>query len=130
MNTRRSTRQRDIITNIFEQAEGPLAVGDIHQEAQELLPQIGIATVYRTLKLLQEQNRIHPLTIDGETLYERSGTGHHHHFCCRDCKKIYSVQACFIDLPAGHTFGGGYVIEHHEITLYGRCPACAKVSVN
>lgn len=127
---RRNTRQRDIIAHIFEQAEGPLTVPEIYQEAQELLPQIGIATVYRTLKLLQEQDRIHQLVLDGETLYERNGIGHHHYFRCNDCGKVYSIQACFIDLPKSRTFGSGFVIERHEVTLYGKCPACAQMVVN
>lgn len=127
---RRSTRQRDIIARIFEQAEGPLTVPETHQEAQKILPQIGIATVYRTLKLLQEQDRIHQLILDGETLYERNEIGKNHYFRCNGCHKVYSIQASFIQLPASQTFGSGFMIEHHEVILYGKCPSCAQMVVN
>ncbi|MFC6592264.1 Fur family transcriptional regulator [Deinococcus lacus] len=122
----RSTRQRGVIARILETAEGPLAVNDIHLRASQDLPRLGIATVYRTLKLLAEQQQIHAVTLDGETRYEAVGKGHHHHFSCNYCGRVFTVYNCPVQLPAGTEYPGGFVIEGHEITLYGRCPDCQK----
>ena len=62
----RTTRQREVIAQVIEQAEGPLGIPEIHARAQQLLPRLGIATVYRTLKLLSEQHQIHAIAVDGE----------------------------------------------------------------
>ncbi len=125
MTATRSTRQRDVIAHVLEGAEGPLAVGDVHERALSDLPGLGIATVYRTLKLLTEQGRIHPVTLDGETLYEASGKGHHHHFSCTRCGRVFTLHTCPVALPRGTVYPGGFIVEAHEVTLYGQCPQCA-----
>ncbi len=123
--TRRSTRQRDVISRVLDHAEGPLSVGDLLTRTQAELPGVGLATVYRTVKLLCDQGTVHPVTLDGETLYEASGRGHHHHFSCTACGRVFTLHACPVSIPAGSVYPGGFVVEAHEVTLYGRCPACA-----
>ena len=125
MTATRSTRQRDVITRIMQAAQGPLAVADVLDRARSDLPGLGIATVYRTLKLLTEQGRIHPVTLDGETLYEASGQGHHHHFSCQDCGRVFTLHTCPVALPSGTVYPGGFIVRTHEVTLYGQCPDCA-----
>lgn len=126
MTAQRSTRQRDVIARILDGAEGPLAVGDVLERAQAAAPGVGIATVYRTLKLLCGQGRIHPVTLDGETRYEASGRGHHHHFSCTACGRVFTLHSCPLTLPSGTVYPGGFVVEAHEITLYGKCPECVE----
>lgn len=121
----RNTRQREVVQRLLQQAEGPLSAPELHRRAAQELPALGIATVYRTLKLLQEQRVAHAVLLDGETLYEASGRGHHHHFACRNCQKVFTLRACPLPLPAGTVMEGGYVVEAHEVTLYGLCPNCA-----
>lgn len=120
----RQTKQRDAIISILRTALGPLSVQDIHEQAQRVLPQLGMATVYRTIKLLHESGQIHGVNIAGELRYERTGLSHHHHFYCRACGLALDLNLCplaqHIQLPAG------YVLETHEITLYGLCPNCAS----
>ncbi|AFD24813.1 Ferric uptake regulator, Fur family [Deinococcus gobiensis I-0] len=114
-----------MISRVLDTAEGPLGVAEVLERAQSDLPGLGIATVYRTLKLLTDQGRIHPVTLDGETLYEASGRGHHHHFSCTSCGKVFTLHTCPVALPRGTVYPGGFIVEAHEVTLYGRCPQCA-----
>ena len=125
MTAPRSTRQRDVIARVLRQAEGPLSVGEVLQRSRSDLPGLGVATVYRTLKLLGTQGHIHPVALDGEWRYEASGRGHHHHFSCVACGRVFTLATCPLALPRGTVYPGGFVVEAHEITLYGRCPACA-----
>lgn len=124
----RSTRQREVITQVMMDASGPLRVPEIHARAQQVLPRLGIATVYRTLKLLAEQRQIQAVAVDGDLLYERTGQGHHHHFSCLACGRVYSLHVCPVQLPPGTVFAGGFEVESHEVTLYGRCPECAAAT--
>lgn len=125
MTASRSTRQRDVIARVLSDAPGPLGVSDVHARAQAELPRLGIATVYRTLRLLTEQRRIHPVLLDGETLYEAAGRGHHHHFSCTRCGRVFTLHSCPVNLSDGAVYPGGFVVEAHEVTLYGQCPKCA-----
>ena len=122
----KGTRQRELISRLLREAEGPLNVPELHRRALGELPRLGVATVYRTLKLLQEQGAAHTVTLDGENLYEASGRGHHHHFSCRVCQRVFTLNTCPVALPSGTVYPGGFVVEAHEVTLYGMCPECAK----
>ena len=127
MSMARQTRQREVIVQVLQQAEGPLSAPELLSRAQATLPGLGTATVYRTLKLMQEQGEAHAVHLDGEPLYESSGRGHHHHFSCNGCGRVFSLASCPVALPKGTVYPGGFVVEGHEVTLYGRCPACAVV---
>jgi Fur family ferric uptake transcriptional regulator len=120
----RQTRQRDEIVAVIERAAGPLTVPEILERSQLTVPGLGIATVYRTLKLLQESGKIQTVILPcGETRYESSGLGHHHHFHCRVCDEVFDLASCPVAAPTD--IAPGFVVESHELTLYGVCERCA-----
>jgi len=122
----RHTRQRDAILLAITDAKGPVSIQQILERAQAALGSLGIATVYRTLNLLLEGKRIKTVILpDGQTCYERSGMGHHDHFQCRKCKNVYDLEVCPLHLAAGTIIPGGFLVQDHEMTLYGICPACS-----
>jgi Fur family transcriptional regulator, ferric uptake regulator len=123
----RQTRQRDRIFQVIREAQGPLTVPEILDRAQQDLPGLGVATVYRTLNLLQEGDQIRTVILPtGETRYEMSDLGHHHHFQCRVCEEVYDLESCPVAVPDLSSLGKGFVVEAHELTLYGVCPECGE----
>lgn len=123
----RHTRQRDAILAAITEAKGPVSIQQILERARKPLGSLGIATVYRTLNLLLESKGIQTVILpDGQTCYERSGMGHHDHFQCRSCKNVYDLEVCPLHLARGTIIPGGYMVEDHEMTLYGLCPACSE----
>lgn len=111
---------------MIEGSDGPLSVGGIHAAAGREIPDLGIATVYRNIKLLKKEGRIIPVELPGEEpLYEPEGRGHHHHFRCMGCERTFDLEGCPVGIPEGTTLPGGYHVEGHSLTLYGRCAACA-----
>lgn len=127
----RQTRQREVIFEVLRQAPGPLPVPEIHQRAGKLLPTLGLATVYRALKLLLASESVQSLVLpSGETRYKIAGSGHHDHFQCRACHQVFELQACPIHLAGsacgqGAALPHGFRVEDHAVTLYGLCDACA-----
>jgi Fur family ferric uptake transcriptional regulator len=123
----RRTKQREAILNELLNADGPLSVAEIHERAGCGLPGLGIATVYRTIKALREEGGISVVELPGEEpRYEPIGLGHHHHFRCRSCEQTFDLEVCPVGIPTGTTLPGGYSVEDHSLTLYGRCSACVK----
>lgn len=121
----RQTRQRDAILRVLHSASGPLPVPEIHARAGQQ-GKIGIATVYRTLKLLQENGQIHAVTLpSGETCYQGKPGEHHDHFQCRNCNQVFDLDVCPLHLKSGSTLPGGFVVEDHRILLSGLCPSCS-----
>jgi Fur family ferric uptake transcriptional regulator len=87
------------------------------------VPNLGIATVYRTVKGLTEEGELVPVEMPGEPQrYEESGKHHHHHFCCRGCGRVFEMKGCPRDLA--HMLPEGCTMEDHEVFIYGRCPDC------
>ena len=119
----RRTQQRQLIVDIIEDSVGPLSVNEIHSLSEEKGYSIGIATVYRTIKLLLDTNVIQSVTLpDGQQRYEAAELGHHHHFHCTKCRKVIDIEKCCMHLHENEV--DGHLINDHEITLFGICKDC------
>lgn len=119
----RKTRQRDVIGQVIRDAGRPLSAREMLTEGRRRLDGLGMATVYRTIRLMVAEGRLAPVEIPGQTTrYEPAGLRHHHHFYCRICRRVFELQGCPL-LPKIRT-PRGYDVEGHEVTLFGRCPAC------
>lgn len=119
----RRTKQRDAITKIVCETGRPLSPEEILEKASRLVPGLGIATVYRNLKVLLDQGLIKSVDIPGQmSRYELADLDHHHHFQCTVCDKVYDIHACPGNLE-GLT-PPGFSVESHSITLFGSCPNC------
>ncbi|MEM1185729.1 MAG: transcriptional repressor [Planctomycetota bacterium] len=127
MSIRRSTRQQDAIRNAIARANRPLSVQELHDAALEVVPGLGVSTVYRSLRRLEEDGEIKPVNIPGQPdryeLAEVADT-HHHHFHCTSCDKVFDIDACPGNLS--EMLPKGFVLEDHELTLKGRCPRCSS----
>ena len=120
---RRSTRQRQAVREVFEEGDRPLGTLEILDAARKYVPQIGIATIYRTVNLFLEEGYLVPVEIPGEPpRYELSGKGHHHHFFCRMCRKLFVIEQCRGDFH--ELTPPGFVLEEHILILSGKCVDC------
>jgi Fur family ferric uptake transcriptional regulator len=122
----RNTRQRAAIRRVFVTAERPLTPQEVLSAAKAGAPRLGIATVYRTIKALAEQGEICMVELPGEPpRYELAGKAHHHFFHCSECGHAYVVDGCVGDFEL--ITPEGFVLERHEIVLYGKCSKCADM---
>lgn len=126
MNTeisRKSTRQRSAIQTVLAGVERPLLPAEILAMAQESIPELGLATIYRNLKLLLESGDIQSVDLPGESpRYELAHRGHHHHFSCRACERVFDIPGCLSGIDSFAPTG--FTVQHHEVTLYGICADC------
>ena len=119
----RYSRQRAAIRAAIDLAQRPLSPQEVLEAAQTEVAGLGLATVYRNIKLLLEAGEVQTVNLPGDSpRYESAQHEHHHHFQCNACQRVFDVHECPGNLaklaPAGFT------VEHHEITLYGRCTDC------
>lgn len=120
----RKTSQRTALEMVFDKEDRPLGVEEILKTGREMVGSLNQATVYRNLKTMVEKGDLlqisHPML---GTLYERAGKGHHHHFHCRVCDRVFELPGCSLDSEKATP--RGFVTEGHEVFLFGICPACA-----
>jgi Fur family ferric uptake transcriptional regulator len=100
-----------------------------HFTAEQLAvaaPGVGRATVFRTLRLLQDVGAICQVVApDGALEYRVTAVGHHHHLVCAECGAVDDFSGCDIsDLLAELAMRTGYEIGAHRLEVYGRCAAC------
>lgn len=123
----RKTEQRAAIHQVLERAEGPLTIPQILERAQEHVPGLGSATVYRNVKTAVVEGSLTPVDVPGEpTRYEVANQHHHHHFKCQACGKVYDIEGCFDELE--RLAPPGFEVTEHELTLFGRCSGCRQPS--
>lgn len=114
----RNTSQRRAIREAIEQAGRPLDANEVLAAAEA--EGLGLATVYRTLKLGVEEGWLMPVELpNAPTRYEKAGKKHHHHFECRTCQKVFDVDGCPGNLNP--LVPDGFIMEDHELILYGVC---------
>ena len=121
----RKTKQRDALQEVFERATRPLSIDELLRAAGRLVDGLGVATVYRTVGALLDDGRIEAVEIPGEpTRYERSGKGHHHHFQCEKCDRVFDVAGCLENLRK--LVPPKFRVKQHSVALYGLCARCAS----
>ena len=106
------------------------------EDVTRFAPGVGRATVFRTMKLLQDLNVVcRVLMEDGSMHYRLSTRGHHHHLVCRSCGRVEDFANCDVSsLVRQLARATEYEIEGHWLEIYGRCASCriserAEVSV-
>lgn len=132
------TSQRLMVLNILSaHGDEHLTVEEIYDLAKEESPEIGLATMYRTVQVLLELHVIEKVTFDdGFARYElngeETGSGHrHHHAICTQCGKVYSLETDLLDTLEKQVFESlGFEVTDHEVKLYGLCSACRRKAQN
>lgn len=121
----RNTKQKTAIHEVISHAERPLTAQQIEERAKLSVQGIGIATVYRALKRLQEEGQVTVVELTGKPpLYELTEKGPHHHFVCNNCGQVYDVEGSAEQVT--HLAPEGFQVDKHEVTLYGTCSECGE----
>ena len=113
--------RRRVLDALFS-APAHFTVEDVLRQA----PDVGRATVFRTMKLLQDLNVVCRVMMeDGNLHYQLSHHGHHHHLLCVECGSSQDLLGCDIEdqlheVSAAHSFQ----LSGHWLEVYGLCQDC------
>jgi len=119
------TRQREIILEAFLATPGHVTSEDLHERVRASNPEIGAATVYRTLKLLSEAGVASASHFrEGVTTYEHP-LAHHDHLVCVACGEVVEFECAMIeDAQQRIAVTYGFRLTAHRHDLFGYCPRC------
>jgi len=117
----RVTRPRRAILQILETCEDHPDATEIFRRALKLDRSISLATVYRTMKLLEEKGAIHRHVFDGGPARFENAQEHHDHLVDLDSGELIEFHSDRIEaLQEEIAARLGYRIERHHLVLYGR----------
>lgn len=126
------TPQRRAIVDIIIRNEGShLTTEELYDLVKKECPEIGLATVYRTVQLLGELGVICKLELDdGCSRYElvhEEENHQHHHLICTNCGSVIEVQTDLLDeLENEIQEKYKFKIINHSVKFYGICNECIK----
>ncbi|KOS56468.1 Fur family transcriptional regulator [Rhodococcus rhodochrous] len=123
----RSTRQRSAISALLDEIEEFRSAQDLHDELRRRGEGIGLTTVYRTLQSLAEAGTVDVLRTDnGESVYRRCSSGHHHHLVCRACGFTVEVDGPEVERWSHEVAeANSFVDVSHTVEIFGTCRECA-----
>jgi Fur family transcriptional regulator, ferric uptake regulator len=123
----RATRQRSAVTDLLNDVDDFRSAQDIHGLLLDRGTKIGLRTVYRTLQQLADAGAVDVMrTGDGEAVYRRCSTGHHHHLVCRRCGRTVEVEGPAVERWAERVAKDhGFTDIGHTIEVFGMCSECS-----
>lgn len=131
----RLTLPRQAILNTLTQNPKHLSAEEIFLLVHKSYPGIGLATVYRTLDLLNQMRLVFKFDFgDGKSRYELADETiktHHHHLICTQCGRIIDYsdlaekEGKFIkELETELSKKYKFKINSHQLHFYGLCEKC------
>lgn len=122
----RLTAQRRVVAEVLSGEHVHLTADDVYSRAQQLLPEISLATVYNTLNELVSMGEVLEISAgDGPKRYDPNTAAAHHHLYCVECGTLRDINPEGTDglaLPASQQHG--FELLDVDIVFRGRCPDC------
>lgn len=124
------TPQREATVKILlEKETAHLSAEEIYLLVKEINPDIGLATVYRTLEILTDLNVVSKINFnDGLARYDvkKEGAKHfHHHLLCIQCGDIEEVHEDLLeDIEKVVENRFQFLVKDHRLTFHGICKKC------
>lgn len=131
------TQQRMLVLQTLAENTGShMAAEDICEIIRTGYPEIGLATVYRTVQLLLEMQLVDRIYLDDGCvryeighLFESDSKHNHHHLICRGCGKVLPFEDDLLEELERHIEeDAGFHVLDHELKFYGLCKECLNKS--
>lgn len=124
------TIQREVILEMLYNSDEHLTPEGLHHLIQQKHPELGtgIATVYRTLSLLEDSDMVTSLSFGAQgKKYELGAKDHHDHIICTQCGSITEFVDDEIELRQKKIAEElGFIMQEHSMQIYGICKSCQQ----
>ncbi|MBQ9245389.1 transcriptional repressor [bacterium] len=125
------SKQREIIYNTLKNNAVHPTADSLFEIIKKENPDlnIGIATVYRNLKLMSDIGMIKKISGLEDAEHFDHNTFTHYHFICDKCKKVFDVDADIAPVSAvNFEKQTGFSITGYDITFHGICNECNNLN--
>jgi Fur family ferric uptake transcriptional regulator len=124
--TSANARQRRLLDEL-EHCGDEMSGQQLHRVLQDGNQPMGLATVYRHLRLLQQQGLVRCRHLpNGEALYAPMARDRHH-LTCVNCGQTKALQQCPIhDLTVPEEQRQDFALLFHTLEFFGLCSHCQR----
>ncbi len=124
----RFTTQRRIIIELLQDVHEHLDAEMLYRKAHARDASISLATVYRTLHVLEQNGLMEHRYLDHtheRKVYEPATAEEHYHFTCRRCKRVIEFETQQVArIKAALEVGLGVQVNHACLCIEGLCYTC------
>jgi len=121
----RLTAQRRLILEVVRATDAHPTAEWVHAAVRRRRPRVGLATVYRNLRLLVRHGLLAEIQA-GPSIRFDARVPPHHHFTCAHCRRIFDLdEPVDPGLDARVAARTGFRVSHHRIEFHGLCGRCA-----
>ncbi|MEW6237798.1 MAG: transcriptional repressor [Candidatus Omnitrophota bacterium] len=124
-NNRLHSKKRNRILEIIRGSDKHPSADWIYEQMKREYPGVSLGTIYRNLKILEEDGLIYIASTGGELSHYDANPSLHHHITCEICGKIADIEyeidsRIFNDIKAIN----GFEITSKRLGFHGICPEC------
>ncbi len=123
-------QRRATLDVLIENQSKHLSTEDIYELVKNKFPDVGLATIYRTLQLFDDFNIIKKLDFnDGCYRYELSEDQRHqhHHLICIKCGSVYEFDDDLLDELEEKIYkSNDFTVLDHMVKFFGYCKDCKE----
>ncbi|RRJ86560.1 transcriptional repressor [Gulosibacter macacae] len=125
---RRNTWQREAVREALEAQDGFVTAQELHRILEDAGQRIGLATVYRALAVLVEEDFADTIRAEDGDRYRSCETDqHHHHLMCRRCGRTVEISGDAVERWAAEVGREhGFTEMTHVFDAFGVCSTCAS----
>jgi len=123
------TTERSRLLDIIFSQRRHFCIYDLHQMCQVNQQKVSLATIYRTLPLMEKAGLIRAVNLKADNwLYENTYFKHHHdHMVCVACGKIIEFENVGIEkMQSKVCKKHDFIMTEHTLELRGYCSHCKK----
>lgn len=121
----KKTNQRTLVVEYLKSVRTHPTAEKVYEEVRKTLPHIGLATVYRNLKILSKRGEILEVETSGASRFD-ADTSLHQHFICEKCGDVMDVfikgltEKSIVAMKNKRNF----FVRTAKIDFYGLCERC------
>ena len=123
----KNTQRRAAILAEVSASQGPVSAEEIFERLQERFPTLALSTVYRNLERFAADGLVEKETSPDGVFRYAGKDDHGHYLVCTQCHSRVRLHECplsaMVEKLEEET---GFSIDRHQLTLYGKCPACKE----
>ena len=119
----RFTPQRERVYAVLLKKRDHPTAEEVFIRAKQEMPDISMATVYNCLDALVQCGLVRQLTLQRGAARFCPNMREHCHFYCDSCQSVFDIE---LSAGAGVPLPRGFRAERYDVTIHGRCPACAN----
>ncbi len=122
---RNSSKRRKKILEVIRKSPNHPSADWIYDQVKKEIPGISLGTVYRNLKILEEEGDIHHIPVSNSMSRYDANLTEHHHITCEQCGKIMDIdldlnKSLFDKIENEY----GFKLTPQHLCFVGICRSC------